>query len=494
MGISSNLYVAITSGVGGVPAVRGRSLDLRVISTNELIPTGSVLTFESVTLVADYFGTTSEEYARASFYFSYVSKQITKAKRISFARWANVDTAAQVFGAKAGTLAELQAFTADQITISLGGVDATITPDFSAAASYADVATTLQTEIQAAGGTSAAATVVYDATKTSFNLDTNGTADGEILISATNEEILKTLGWDSLAIFSDGVTAQTVTEQLIAMADVSNDFGSYVYVDSLTLQQVEESAAFNDTQNVLYQYHVQIGKSDAQSYYDTLKGYSGLGLTINETGGEYPEILPCAQLSSQDFNSTSASTNYMFINSPLLTPQVASDAEYFLYKGLRINFVGVTQESGTLTQFYQHGNLQGPITAPIPMGEYANEQWLKATIKAAFLNLLVSLPNFPKDDTGLSFGNGTLQAVVTDALNNKVISVGKTLSDEKKAFVNATTGDANAVDAIQSSGFWFKTYFTEEVDSGQTTVVFNYLLLYASSESVRKVSGTNTLI
>ena len=493
MGISSNLYVDITSGVGGVPAVRGRSLDLRVISTNELIPTGAVLAFDSISAVSDYFGSTSEEYKRAAFYFSYVSKQITKAKRISFARWANVDTSAQVFGAKAGTLAELQAFESDSITISLGGVEGTITPDLSSAASYTGVANKLQTAIQALEGSFESATVTYNSTKTSFNLDTNGTADGEINLTS-DSEILKTLGWDSLATFSNGVTAQTVTEQLVAMADVSNDFGSYVYIDKLTLEQVEESATFNDTQNVSYQYHVQIEKSDAQNYYDTLKGYSGLGLTINETAGEYPEILPCAQLSSQDFNSTSASTNYMFINSPLLTPQVASDAEYTLYKGLRINFIGVTQESGNLIQFYQHGNLQGPITAPIPMGEYANEQWLKSTIKAAFLNLLVSLPNFPKDDTGLSFGNATLQAVVTDALNNKVISVGKTLSDEKKAFVNATTGDANAVDAIQGSGFWFRTYFTEEIEDGQTTVVFNYLLLYASSESVRKVSGTNTLI
>lgn len=492
--ISSNNYVSITSGVGGVPAVSGRSLDLRIISTSELIPTGGIIAFDGLALVADYFGTDSTEYARALLYFSYVSKQITKAKRISFARWANTDTSAQVFGSKAGSLADLKAFSEDSLTVTLGGVDATITPDLSSVDSYSAVASAIETAIQEEEGSFENTTVVYDATKTSFNLDTNGTADGSISITSDSADLLTALGWSSQAIFSDGVSAQTITEQLNEMTNISNDFGTYVFDDHLTLEQIKESAAFNDASNILYQYHVQITKDNAQSYYDDLNGYSGLGLTINETDGEYPEILPCAQLASQNFDSNNASTNYMYINHPLLSPQVSSDSEYAQFTSMNINFIGVTQESGAMIQFYQPGSLQGGLTAPHQMGVYANEQWLKSYLKSRFLNLFISLANFPVDNTGLSYGNSVIQSTADKALFNKTFSIGKPLTDTQKEFINSTAQDPQAISAIQDSGYWCQTYFSQETENGQLIDIYNYILIYATSTSVRKVEGRNMLI
>ena len=121
--ISSNEYVQITSGVGGAGGIAGRSLSCRVISTKELIPTGSIIEFSDSPSVAEYFGAQAAESARASYYFGYLSKQISKPKKITFARWASTDTSAQVFGSKSGTLADLQAFTTDNIKITLDGFE-----------------------------------------------------------------------------------------------------------------------------------------------------------------------------------------------------------------------------------------------------------------------------------------------------------------------------------------------------------------------------------
>ncbi len=491
--ISSNNYVDITSGVGGGGGISGRSLSCRVISTTELIPTGAILAFSDSPSVSDYFGPTSDEYARAAYYFGYLSKQISKPKKIEFARWASSDTSAQAFGTKAGTLAELQVFTSDTLTLTLAGVDGVITPDLSAASSYADVANTLQTGIQGLGGGFASATVVFDANKTSFNFDTNGVADGALTVTASSTGLLDALGWRNL-ITSDGVGAQSVTDQLAAMINISNDFGSFVYSDALTLPQIKDAAIFTNEQNVSFQFHAPLTIADAQSYYDELKGYGGVGLTINETAGEFAEMLPCAQLASQDFLQSGASTNYMFLKDDRLTPGVTTDSDYKTLNALKVNFMGRTQESGVQLSFYQSGVLLGPDTSPLQMGVFANEQWFKSYVKAQFLNTLTEISIWPADNTGNAIGNTVLQNGVDRALASGIIAIGKNLSDGQKNFINVISGESGAISAVETRGFWYKGEIIKEVDDGIAKNIYSYIIIYATSEGVSKVIGKHNLI
>ena len=55
MPIPFSKYVAITSSVGGVAQASARELILRLITTNPLVPSGSVVEFDSVAAVAAYF-------------------------------------------------------------------------------------------------------------------------------------------------------------------------------------------------------------------------------------------------------------------------------------------------------------------------------------------------------------------------------------------------------------------------------------------------------
>jgi len=101
MAIAASKYVSITSAIGGTGGAAQRDLIGRLFTTNELVPTSDVLEFTTLTDVGEYFGTSSVEYLRAQFYFGWVSKQITSARKISFARWADVATAPQIFGVEA---------------------------------------------------------------------------------------------------------------------------------------------------------------------------------------------------------------------------------------------------------------------------------------------------------------------------------------------------------------------------------------------------------
>src|SRR3982751_3432633 len=173
MSISLDRYVDITSGVGAGASVPQRDLILRIFSTNPLIPTGSYIEFESADQVAEYFGVGSDEYARAAFYFGWVSKAITRAQKISFGRWADVATAPEIFGAKGSqAVSSYTGITTGSFIMTLGAETLTVSPmDFSAAVSLANVATVVQTAIRAEG-TGAIwdnATVTWNVSRQSFD-------------------------------------------------------------------------------------------------------------------------------------------------------------------------------------------------------------------------------------------------------------------------------------------------------------------------------------
>jgi len=489
MAINSNKYISITSGIGGAASVSARELLCRIFTINELVPTGSVLKFSDSDSVLSYFGADSEEYKRASFYFSFISKAITSPSNITFARWAKTDTSAQVFGTKAGTLAELNAITAGTFTVTLAGVPSVVTVDLSSATSYADVATELQTKIQAGGGLDAA-TVSYNATNTQFNLDTNGTADGEI--SITGElDVLAAIGWNALATFSNGVLAESVTEVLANSAELTNDFGSFVftYESSPTLDQKAEAAAWNATRNNEFQYHTSCNIADYATYSAELLGYAGCGVTV-KLDGEYQEMLPCALLASQDFTSNSAAANYMYVQNGSLSATVTTTTLSNSLDSARINYYGQTQEAGNQISFYQRGTLMDGVK----MGVYANEQWLKSDLKAGFLNMFLALPIVGADDSGKAIAMSYIADTVGKAVANGSIAQGKVLTNTQIQYINQISGNTTAYRDVASKGYWFEAKIEQEVNEGVTEYYIDYTLIYAKRDAVDSVVGRHILI
>lgn len=492
MSINSNKYVQITSGIGGAASVSARELLARIFTTNEQVPTGAVLKFSDADSVLDYFGSASEEYKRASFYFGFLSKAITSPRNINFARWAETDTSAQIFGATAAALVDLQSISAGALTVSLSGIYAAITVNFSLAASYADVATELQTKIQAEAGTFAATTVTYNALKTQFNLNTNGTADGEI--SVTTGTTAAAIGWGSNAIFSDGITAQTLTDVLAASTELTNDFGSIIfnYDLALTLAEILEVATWNITRNNEFQYHTTCLISDAQEHFDDLGGLAGTGVTLRDSSvtDEYPEMLPVSLLASQDFSSSSAAFNYMYTQDGRLTPTVTGTTLSNTLDAIRINYFGQTQEAGNQLNFYQRGTLMNGVK----MGVYANEQWLKSDLKAELLNMFLALPIVAADDSGKAIAMSYIASTVAKAITNGAFSQGKELTNTQIQFINQISGNTTSYRDVASKGYWYDAQIEQEVNEGVTEYFISYTLIYAKRDAVDSVTGRHILI
>ncbi len=498
MPISSNRYVDITSGVGGAAAVGARELLLRLYTSNELVPTGGILNFSNPNSVLEWFGdSTSDEYKQAEYYFGFVSKVITQPKNIQFARWADVDTSAQIFGSKVAPLSDLQAVTTGQLEITIGGVATEITGlDFSGATAYADIAATIQAAMQLAAGPLAAATVQFNSGRTAFHFDSNEAADGAITVTSATAGLLADLGWGSQAILSDGIAAQTVTDVLSQTTQVNNNFGSFVFIPELTQDEVEQAASWNNARNIEFQFHQRVTASNAVAYSESLRGFSGTGLTLHDPDNEdYPWLLPCAILASQQFDKPAASANYKYQTDARLTPAVTTDTLADFYDGQRVNYYGVTQEAGTMISFYQRGTLMGGSTAPTAMGVYANEQWFKASLKAAFLNMFLAFNQIPADEEGINIGYSYIDAAIEAAKFNGAIATGKQLTTTQKGFITQVTADENAWRDISSKGWWRTVSINEEVDqSGVTTYFMDYTIVYAKRDSVDRVQGRHILI
>lgn len=494
MAISFKKYIDITSGVGGGASVRERDLITRIFTNNALVPPNSYLELESADEVATYFGSDSEEYRRAVFYFGWISKNISRAKKISFARWVESNTAPRLFGVKGFyRLADFLTVTSGTLTLTLGTSHEFTGLDFSTATSLSDVATTVQTAIRTQTGDQwANATVTYDAINQRFVLVGGEAVEAEVNASG---DVANLLGWGTGAIYSDGALAQSVTDTLIASADASNNFGSFLFIPQLTDEQIIELAQWNDTQNVMYMYLVRCTADNAETLSAALIGYSGTSLTLAPLVNEYDEMIPGIILAATDYSKQNSSQNYMFQQFPELTPKVTTTALSNTYDDLRVNYYGQTQTAGQRIAFYQRGVMMGGSQDLVDHNVYGNETWLKDATGADIMSLLLSVSRVPANDNGRSQLLAIIQNDINQALFNGTISVGKALTQVQKLYITEITGDELAWHQVENVGYWLdcemQSYTTTD---GRTEFKAVYTLIYSKDDAIRKVEGTHTLI
>ena len=499
MTISLRNYVAITSAVAASGGVVQRELIGRLLSENPKTPVGTVLEFGSATAVGLFYGTASPEYLRALFYFGFISKSLSAPRRLSFVRHARAASPARVYGSTpVASLIAFQAITGGTLSLTIGAQTASLTGlNFAAATSLADVAVTLSAALNlAAGDQFTTATVTYDATAGAFNLvASSGETDAaDISINADAAgSIAGSMGWSAGAVFSPATPAQTITEALETSTSVSNNFGSFAFVNDLTTDEIVEAATWNSARNVEFMYLPRVTAANAVALSAALIAMAGTALTLAPTATEYDEMVPMMILAATDYNRRAAVQNYMFQQFSL-TPKVTTDALAAYYDALRVNYYGQTQTAGQQINFYQRGTLTGPQTSPVDQNTYANEIWLKDAASSAILALLLALPRIPANDEGRGQILAILQDPIDLALRNGTISVGKTLTTQQRLFITQLTGDADAFHQVQAIGYWIDCAIEPRVVNDITEYVAVYTLVYGKDDTVRKVEGSHILV
>lgn len=486
MAISQTKYIDITSGVGGEATASRRELIGRVISSNSLIPVDKILEFNQ-SQAAKYFGS-SPEGQIASKYFAFISKSAQQANKISFARY--VTEAVAPFIRSTISFSGVSSFTSvddGAFDLTIGNTTSNITGlDFTDETTLSDIASAISVKLSGA-------TMSY--TDGAFVLTGSNTGNISISVSApaSGTNVLPLLGFDvaSNPIISAGGVAESPVQCMKRTTALSDNFGSFMFVDSLTDAQKKEVAEWNAGKNVMFMYSVG---ADSASYADTqtaLDGQDGSGITF-DVHNAYAEYMPCVLLATTPYNAgRQATKNFMYQQFPADVPSVDNDTLAQTLDALRINYLGSTSQAGSTISFYQDGVLQGSIS---DMSVYCNEIWLKDAIKTEFMNLLVGLEQLPANDQGRGLARGILQSVIDEALVNGVIQAGKTLTNVQRAYITSLTSDSDAWRDVENLGYWLDVKISQYIENEIVKYKVNYLLVYSKGDSIRKVEGTDILI
>jgi len=589
MAINLSKYVDITSGLGAGAVATTRSLVGRLFTPNSLVAPATYLTFSTASSVGAYFGTSSEEYDRALFYFSFISKSTTTPQSIQFARYTSSATAPGIFfvgGSNASVLSNWTSITGGSFGLTINGVAKTFSSlDFSGASDLAGVATIVQNAIRnsvivtksatttssddsvtmsstaslTAGmivtgtGIPSNTTVVSVDSGTAITISNNATASATNTLTfytvanavwalatvsyvSSNQSFtftggaagamdisvqagaspgvditgLTLLGWIPQCVNVDGVLVpsigsiwaygsdgETTAECLASSAELSNNFGSFLFLNSASLSNddIVTAATWNQAENVMFLYTVGVATSNVSALQTLLSDIGGVALTLSPLSTEYPEQIPMMIEASTDYTATNAVQNYMYQQATAITPSVTTDDQSDAYDVIRVNYYGSTQTAGQIISFYQRGLLQGVSVATNigDMTAYVNEIWLKDAAGVAILNLLLGLNQIAANSQGRSQILSALQEVINQALDNGTISVGKTLTSSQQAYITNVTADDKAWYQVQNSGYWIDCQIVPStLNPGEYEA--DYLLIYSKDDVIRKVVGTQTLI
>lgn len=532
MAIRFTKYINITSVVGAAVQVPQRQWCARVFTTNPLVGPNAVLQFNSDVDVGTFFGTTSEEYARAVAYFKYLSPLGTQPLTIQFARWVEANQPATVYGAAGvAVLTALQAITAGLLSLKFGATTVNITGlNFSSDATLAAVATTLQTAIQAAAsqapnGELTSATVTWNATAQAFDFSASATVTASELFDVVapagvvpSDDAAAALGWyeSQGALNNDASLLETRVAGYNRVYALNNNFGEFCYTDvsALTLADATAVANANAALNVMAIFRVYVSPLSANSWTTwnaALIGIAGVGLEYEDISvigaRQYIEMLPMAIHAAINFNAVNGAIGFMYKQSSGYTASindqpgtVQSDA----LDAARVNYYGVTQRAGANISFYQRGVLCGGATAPVDSTVFANEQWFKDMTGANLMNLQLSVGQIPANKRGQTMCDNIVQGQkataktpatgIQLALLNGTISANSTIDLTQQAYITQQTNDSTAWQQVQSSGYWFGSSITSSTNNGVTTYTYNYTLIYRKDDVIKDIVGSHQLM
>lgn len=490
MAIPQTKYVNIISAVGGQSQVSQRDLIGRVFTDSELIPVGSVLEFVGLDAVGEYFGLESDEYAFASKYFGYTSRSGNKPQKISFALHATSARPAILFGGKRlKTIDVIKTYTNVNGVFKINGTTYNVSNvSFASATSYGEVAAIVQSALNTATTTSIA-TVEYDEELGRFSLKTNATTDASLdyvdggigdLLQMRNISVGTILSEYSAPADSSGGLSS-----LVASYQISNNFYSFTFLTTIAFP--EKIAEWVHNQNVRYMWSLGVSYETMDTILEAVSQYDGIGLTLNDDC----VFLPMAIAAAINYEQPNASVDFMYQQAAGITPEVLNSGDSTTLDIDRINYYGSTMVAGKLVSFYQNGVLQGSISS---MGVHVNEAWLKDAIATNLLNLRLSLDTLPANETGLAYVKSSILEIINKAVNNGVISVGKTLDSAQKTYIGQITGDKDAWMAVQSAGYWFAASVEKYTQNETEKYKVTYLLVYGKGDSINYIDGKDILI
>lgn len=414
-----------------------------LLSKNALIPLAApVLQFANADSVGDYFGIESDEYKAASVYFLGYNNSFAKPRHLMIARRVDEAVGAYLRGADyTGDLATLKAITSGSLTVEINGTDVAVTGvDLSAATSFSDVATTIQTALQSE---LAAVTVTYSSLTKAFQINGPSTgADETIGYASGTLATALNLTQDAGAVLSQGSDALTTTQNMALIKEQTQNWVSFTTLYEATQDEHLGLSAWASSQGIEYLYvgwtaeAALLVQGSTTTIADKIKA-AEYGATTLVYDNVNVATFVLGSIASVDWERYQGTINYAFkkVDGVAATVTNQTDADLLLAKGVSFmgNFATRNDDFTFLYDAQMFGDY-GYIDA------FVNTVWFKNVMQLSILNGLTSNGRVPYTDRGYTLIRAWLQDPINRAVNNGTIDPGVAMSEGQKAQVYNETG------------------------------------------------------
>ena len=464
------------------------------LTTNSLIPAGSVMGFSTADDVGAFFGTASDEYAAASVYFAGYKNSFKKPRQVFYGSRVNAAVGAWLRGAKyAGTLAQLQAVTAGTLDLTIDGTAIALTSlDFSAATSLSGCATVLQTALANA---LASTTCSYSSQTGAFQIGSPTTGATSTITYADDGTLATLLGLTQAAgaVLSQGSDALDVAGNMATIRGVTENWATFTYLYSATDSEILDLSAWASSQGVEYLLVAWSTNSNLKNQVDTtsiayqLKEANAGATTLIFGDAKYAAFI-MGTAASIDWDRNQGAITFAFKTLDGLAPTIdnATDATTLLQK--KCNLYGTYATRNDDFVFLYDSNMYGDYNFIDP---FINAIWLNNCLQVAIMNGLEMSPRVPYNEDGYTQIRSWCQDPINRARRNGVIDPGVTLSEAQKAELIREAG-LDITSNLETDG-----YYLQVVDGGPqvrtTRDTPSCSLWYSYGGSVQRVELASTL-
>lgn len=431
-------------------AAQAQSLNVLLVLTSTAIidVIERMRSYSTLAAVAADFGTTGPEYAAAVLYF----QQTPQPSSIMFGRWAKTDTYGHLKGAALSlanqAVTAWQAVTTGAFKVSLDGIAAADVTglNFTTDQNLNAVATRIQAAIRAANAGYAAATVVYNAAYTRFEIKSGTTGANSkvafLVAPATGTDISAMLGMRSTsggAYVADGMVAETA---LAAAALFDSKFGRAWY--GLTIPEGTDDdqvavAGFIEATNNKHIFGVtsqDAGALSAISTTDVIYRLKQLSYakTISQYSSQnaYAVVSLMAKAMSTNWSGNNTAITLMYKGEPGIVAESLNDTQANALIAKNGNVFAAYDNNTAIIQ-------NGVVASGDFIDTITGADAIAVDIQNELFNLLYTSPTkIPQTDAGTNLSVATIEKVCTKYVTDGFLAPGVW---DQTGFGNLAQGD-----------------------------------------------------
>ncbi|MGQ6231056.1 DUF3383 domain-containing protein [Serratia sp. IR-2025] len=439
----------------GVLAAGGTALDLNglILTDSAYAPVGSVLSFSSDVDVEKYFGSSSQEAAMATIYFSGYKNSTKQPGSLLYSRFNTEDISAFLRSASMAdvTLAQLKLLTGTIILTVDGNLVTSASISLSAATSFDNAATLIKT------GIGASVNVVWDTNTKAFVISSSTSGKSSTITYATGTlsaglRLTAVAG----AVLSQGADSAVVSDAFQKILAASQNFALFTTSFICTQEQHLAFAKWVSSQDYRFGYvaHDSSTNATVQNSTDCLaylliNTYS-YGQTVPVYGYQSHAASVLGYAASLDFDRAEGRVPFKFRSLDGLLAQVNDSSTYDALIANGYNFYGAYSANNYSTKYWADGTITGDFKW---LDSFCFQIWLNANLQQDGVELFQSNRSIPYN----ARGKAIIEASFSDTLNQGIlfggIRSGVTLSNSQISEIK------NAVGADISPSLIAKGYY-----------------------------------